>query len=1200
VGAETPVRPGLTRLFSENSSLVRPPLLPPLLPAHAVPVRNESRNRTISARSRNGSKTSTTSQSSSSRTADAQSPKASRETQRRPHTATLAHRPSLAFSHSGSSTSDVEMIRTGGGSPVTPNAPTARSRSSSLRHAASSIKLSSRSSDHNLAATVSPRTPALRHDSKRSFGPMEHLALFDHERERQARERIGPSDYSQEHEVVPPSAGSTSSGGFYSTFRRWRAGSITSERSFGTSGRQARATEDDDDGNMSDSSSDCGYTYTERGSGAAFERVPASLVEHFKEQPLASLSALPDNLVEAAGRPLSAFEHLVRPSTTHLVLRGCRDERLGSWLQRTLPTVARSLLVLDVANTSLTALPSTLGLCSALEELDVSGNRMDAGLSPIVGQLLRLRVLTADDIGALSLPRALADLADLRSLSVSYNYLSHLPTWLHRLPLEQLRVDENPFQGAWAKVGATLLSPGKGFVVPSSAVAGAASAPAEHAAFVGSYDDGTRLSSPEAPQSAPAQGRGSVPQDGTIGRAAARSTKAEASRHASVPDARAHSGAPALNTDAHDDRIRRAHLTVDTAALRRPDTAERAADHRKWSGFLRKVGRKSSSAGLSVMTNSEPPTRGPSPNPKLAPIMSQQALDAMASGGAPLRSPASQRPSVSSTASQPADHVQPEEDREAHAARVRAILHYLRDLHDLSRKTESPLSTDSSPTHGERSFTPLKSPPSLEQLRKRPSLQQLMNISNRPGCPRNASGLSNGSATPTDVSVAAEEPIRYKDDSVRRMRIVREIIVTEETYVKQLEELVNIYVTPSRAVDREGAAFVPPAEHRLVFNNVESILHLHANALLPSLKAAAAPLLSPRNSAPEASDVVHDAAVTGSVAVAVAQVFERHTQWFKMYQQYVNGLEGAQTRISSWSVPAVSTAANAFKAAAAAGLASGFVAQESTASSMSPKERKRLKAFMQRAKADPRHSQLSVESYLLLPVQRIPRYKLLIADLVRSTPPECVKGADSMVNALDAITILASSVNESKRQSEQDRKLLAWQARIKGRWPSPLVQPHRRLLMDGGLVLKRVVQRTRAFHVPAASWGSPEDLMADGAAETTPFGLVQVDCLQQQSMSKYLQILLCNDFVVAVTDPSQGRDEASSVELYTVLHPQQGKPVSVYGHSSECRVSASHMRMLTSLSADLRIVDAKNILYFAAPSAEAAAAWCEVMNEQFM
>lgn len=49
------------------------------------------------------------------------------------------------------------------------------------------------------------------------------------------------------------------------------------------------------------------------------------------------------------------------------------------------------------------------------------------------------------------------------------------------------------------------------------------------------------------------------------------------------------------------------------------------------------------------------------------------------------------------------------------------------------------------------------------------------------------------------------------------------------------------------------------------------------------------------------------------------------------------------------------------------------------AAPLTSSQRKRIKAYLKRCRMNPRHSQLNLEGYLLLPVQRIPRYRLLVS-----------------------------------------------------------------------------------------------------------------------------------------------------------------------------------------------------------------------------
>lgn len=127
---------------------------------------------------------------------------------------------------------------------------------------------------------------------------------------------------------------------------------------------------------------------------------------------------------------------------------------------------------------------------------------------------------------------------------------------------------------------------------------------------------------------------------------------------------------------------------------------------------------------------------------------------------------------------------------------------------------------------------------------------------------------------------------------------------------------------------------------------------------------------------------------------------------------------------------------------------------------LSTSQRKRIRSFLKRCRINPRHSQLNLEGYLLLPVQRIPRYRLLVSslysysfppilyllqleELLRSTPPLPDYMDDPLERALAEISLLANNMNEGKREAESRRKLVQWQARIRGKFPSPLVQPHR-------------------------------------------------------------------------------------------------------------------------------------------------------------
>lgn len=548
-----------------------------------------------------------------------------------------------------------------------------------------------------------------------------------------------------------------------------------------------------------------------------------------------------------------------------------------------------------------------------------------------------------------------------------------------------------------------------------------------------------------------------------------------------------------------------------------------------------------------------------------------------------------------------------EEDAADEKRRLHALMCYLRDLDDLSPQT-------------------LRRRSRASFAASAPSAQH-----GGDGTSAFSGSIYAGTGTMSEHAEAEPSPIRrrpsgmllstsasapqlgdIKDDSNRRRRIVEEIISSEESYLRGLLELVDIYVKPARkAVD--GSSSQPvllPAEHRTIFGNVEGLVQFHQGAFLPSLRLAAKGILSGNDGDEGARSEAEDAAWTANAAEAIAGVFTKHAAFFRMYSTYINGCDEAQTRITNLLAPTSSSQSTAATLLNPSGNSNNDA--KDGAAGISTAQRKRFKAFMKRCRLHPRHSQLNVESYLLLPVQRIPRYELLLKDLARSTDPKHLKDSSAVSAALGQISSIAASVNESKRQSEQDRKLLAWQNRMRGPIANPLVQPHRRLIRDGTLVVRRVVNRMHAFDT---SVDDLEDALLDGAyadtlspsaaasptAERGPLSLdgncttKTIDCLRQSSPSQPVTLLLCNDCCIVLRDalpsPAAGPHDAHAphpVELYSMLQFQQSPSMSASRPSSpRCAVMGG---------TTLRMVGAHCVYYFSAQSPQEAAMWCKSIN----
>jgi hypothetical protein len=120
---------------------------------------------------------------------------------------------------------------------------------------------------------------------------------------------------------------------------------------------------------------------------------------------------------------------------------------------------------------------------------------------------------------------------------------------------------------------------------------------------------------------------------------------------------------------------------------------------------------------------------------------------------------------------------------------------------------------------------------------------------------------------------------------------------------------------------------------------------------------------------------------------------------------------------------------------------------------------KRFQAFLatKRAKCG-----LDLMSYLIMPVQRVPRYQLLLKEIKRCTPQDHEEYA-KLEEAYLKIQAIATHINESKRTVEGMSKLLEIQNRITGDF-GQLLQPHRRLIREG-VVSKLVPGIIQSQHI---------------------------------------------------------------------------------------------------------------------------------------
>lgn len=113
---------------------------------------------------------------------------------------------------------------------------------------------------------------------------------------------------------------------------------------------------------------------------------------------------------------------------------------------------------------------------------------------------------------------------------------------------------------------------------------------------------------------------------------------------------------------------------------------------------------------------------------------------------------------------------------------------------------------------------------------------------------------------------------------------------TERTYVKGLQELVDIYIRPGSVpvntlTSGSGKdTVVPTSERKIVFSGVDALFSFHKESFLPALEVAAAPLMKPAATLQEADA---DGQLSLRVAKAVGSMFLKHAAFMKMYSAYI-------------------------------------------------------------------------------------------------------------------------------------------------------------------------------------------------------------------------------------------------------------------------------------------------------------------------
>jgi hypothetical protein len=212
---------------------------------------------------------------------------------------------------------------------------------------------------------------------------------------------------------------------------------------------------------------------------------------------------------------------------------------------------------------------------------------------------------------------------------------------------------------------------------------------------------------------------------------------------------------------------------------------------------------------------------------------------------------------------------------------------------------------------------------------------------------------------------------RTRDMLRRRANVVIEMKTTEESFVSQLEEIRDVFLTPLKA-----KALLSDADLKVLSLNVPLLLNLH-QGLRNDLRARTAQWSR--------------MAEVGDVFLKLVPFLKLHTEYVKTYDVAIQKLTELRTNAPFTAFMRTCTSA------ARAGLSG--------------------EQYMQ--------------TLLIAPIQRIPRYQMLLNECLKATPP-LHRDHEALYRAVEGVRAVANHINDSKKEDDTRRRVAALQRIIQG------------------------------------------------------------------------------------------------------------------------------------------------------------------------
>ncbi|XP_043089249.1 faciogenital dysplasia [Puntigrus tetrazona] len=239
----------------------------------------------------------------------------------------------------------------------------------------------------------------------------------------------------------------------------------------------------------------------------------------------------------------------------------------------------------------------------------------------------------------------------------------------------------------------------------------------------------------------------------------------------------------------------------------------------------------------------------------------------------------------------------------------------------------------------------------------------------------------------SDLDEESQDPESLEVKSQKLLNIAKELLQTEEAYVKRLNLLDQVFC--ARLMD----ANIPAEVITGIFSNISSIYLFHHQFLLPELHTRITQEWScnPR----------------------IGDILQKLAPFLKMYGEYVKNFDRAMELVSTWT-------------------------QRSA----------QFKSVVQSIQKQEVCGNLTLQHHMLEPVQRIPRYELLLKDYLKKLPSGAADRRDAQ-NALELISTAANHSNAAIRKMEKMHKLLEVYEKLDGE--EDIVNPANEFIKEGHL-----------------------------------------------------------------------------------------------------------------------------------------------------